>query len=117
MCDRSAVMPGGDSGPDVEEPTLPSATGENGREERRVSQRDRGALSERLRGEESGASGGEAGHEDEEMISGSHDLSSSTNHSPGSTMGSTSSSAKRYLITDNNLLLCKIKSVLFCFST
>lgn len=101
MCDQSAAMPGGDSGPDAEEPALTSATGDDGREER-VSQRDRGALSERLRGEESGASGGEAGHEDEEMISGSHDLSSSTNHSPGSTMGSTSSSAKRYLITDNN---------------
>lgn len=90
-------MPGGDSGPDGEESVLPSATGEDGREERVSSgQQDREAQSEHLRGEESGASGGEVGQEDEEMTSGSHDLSSSANHSPGSTMGSTSS-AKRYL--------------------
>lgn len=71
-------MPGGDSGPDGEEPAVPSTTGEHG-------------------GEARGASGGEAGQEDEEMTSGSHDLSSSTNHSPGSAMGSTSASTKRYL--------------------
>lgn len=92
-------MPGGDSGPDGEEPALSLATAEEGGGEERVSsgQRDEGPQSECLRGEESGASGGEVGQEDEEMTSGSHDLSSSANHSPGSATGSTSASTKRYL--------------------
>ncbi|XP_078140007.1 period circadian protein homolog 3 isoform X1 [Centroberyx gerrardi] len=71
-------MPGGESGPDGEEPALPSATGEGGRREK-VSPRQQG---------------GGAGQEDEEMTSGSHDLSSSAHHSPGSTTGSTSTSTK-----------------------
>ncbi|XP_039971510.1 period circadian protein homolog 3 isoform X3 [Xiphias gladius] len=95
MCDQSAEMPGGDSGPDGEEPALTSSTGEHGGEERITSgQQDTGAQSEGLNGEESGASGGEVGQEDEEMTSGSHDLSSSANHSPGSATGSTSVSTK-----------------------
>ncbi|KAM9362099.1 LOW QUALITY PROTEIN: period circadian protein homolog 3 [Symphorus nematophorus] len=95
MCDQSVAMPGGDSGPDGEEPALPSATGEEGGEERVSSvQQDGGEQSVPLRGEESGASGGEVGQEDEEMTSGSHDLSSSANHSPGSAIGSTSASTK-----------------------
>lgn len=101
MCDQSAEMPGGDSGPDGEEPALPSATGGGGGEGERErvtsAQQDGGASSEGLRGEESAASGGEVGQEDEEMTSGSHDLSSSANHSPGSATGSTSVSTKRYL--------------------
>lgn len=69
-------MPGGDG----EELALPSATGD-GEEERGSSGRQDGgaAQSERLTGEECGASGGEAGQEDEEMTSGSQDLSSSAN--------------------------------------
>ncbi|GAA6215883.1 period circadian protein homolog 3 isoform X2 [Lates japonicus] len=95
MCDQSAEMPGGDSGPDGEEPVLSSAAGEGRGEERVASgQQDGGTQSEALRGEESGASGGEVGQEDEEMTSGSHDLSSSANHSPGSATGSTSVSTK-----------------------
>lgn len=97
-------MPGGDSGPDGEEPALPSATGDGeggggeGERERVTSaHQDGGAASEGHRGEEGGASGGEVGQEDEEMTSGSHDLSSSANHSPGSATGSTSVSTKRYL--------------------
>ncbi|KAM8756655.1 period circadian protein homolog 3 [Acanthopagrus schlegelii] len=83
MCDQSSEMPGGDSGPDGEEPAVPSTTGEHG-------------------GEARGVSGGEAGQEDEEMTSGSHDLSSSTNHSPGSAMGSTSASTKSSENTDGS---------------
>lgn len=47
--------------------------------------------------EESGGepSGGEAGHEDEEMTSGSHDQSSA-NHSPRSTIGSTSTKSSKF---------------------
>ena len=99
MCDQSVEMPGGDSGPDGEEPALPSATEGGGKERRSSGQQDGGAQSERLGGEESGGSGGEVGQEDEEMTSGSHDLSSSANHSPGSAIGSTSVSVstKRYL--------------------
>ncbi|XP_041639368.1 LOW QUALITY PROTEIN: period circadian protein homolog 3 [Cheilinus undulatus] len=52
------------------------------------------AQSEHLRVEESEPSGGEVGQEDEEMTSGSNDLSSSSNHSPGSATGSTSASTK-----------------------
>ncbi|XP_035007997.2 period circadian protein homolog 3-like [Hippoglossus stenolepis] len=88
MCDQSAEMPGGDSGPDGEEPALSPATAECGGEESVMSrQQDRGAQGR-------GASGGEVGQEDEEMTSGSHDLSSSANHSPGSATGSTSISTK-----------------------
>ncbi|XP_070849392.1 period circadian protein homolog 3 isoform X1 [Chaetodon trifascialis] len=95
MCDQSAEMPGGDSGPDGEEPALPSVTGEDGGEGRVPSgQQDGGPQLECLRREESGASGGEVGQEDEEMTSGSNDLSSSANHSPGSAIGSTSASTK-----------------------
>uniref|UniRef100_A0AAQ6A0L9 PAS domain-containing protein n=1 Tax=Amphiprion ocellaris TaxID=80972 RepID=A0AAQ6A0L9_AMPOC len=93
MCDQSVVMPGGDSGPDGVEPTLPSSTEGVGRETRVPSGQQDGQ-SEGLRGEESGASGGEVGQEDEEMTSASHDLSSSANHSPGSATGSTSVSTK-----------------------
>uniref|UniRef100_A0A3P8S9W2 Period circadian clock 3 n=1 Tax=Amphiprion percula TaxID=161767 RepID=A0A3P8S9W2_AMPPE len=93
MCDQSVVMPGGDSGPDGVEPTLPSSTEGVGRETRVPSGQQDGQ-SEGHRGEESGASGGEVGQEDEEMTSASHDLSSSANHSPGSTTGSTSVSTK-----------------------
>lgn len=92
-------MPGGDSGLHEAEPALSSATAAGGGEERKLSvlQNSR-ETSEHLGGEESRASGGEVGQEDEEMASGSHDLSSSANHSPGSITGSTSTSAKRYLI-------------------
>lgn len=86
-------MPGLDSGTDGEEPALPPATGEGGGEERVSS----GAQLERLRGDKSGISGGEVAQEDEEMTIGSHDLSSSANHSPGSAIGSTSASTKRYV--------------------
>ncbi|XP_028303861.1 period circadian protein homolog 3 isoform X2 [Gouania willdenowi] len=79
MCDQSVVMPRGDSSPDGEELVLPSAAAAV-----------RGAEGQ----EESTASSGEVGQEDEEMTSSSHDLSSSTNHSPGSAMGSTSASTK-----------------------
>lgn len=92
-------MPGGDSGPDGEEPALQSATRESGGDCRVTSRRqDGGAQSEHIRGEESGGSGGEVGREDEEMTSSSHDLSSSANHSPGSATGSTSPSTKRYFV-------------------
>ncbi|KAM4613558.1 period circadian protein homolog 3 isoform 2-T2 [Polymixia lowei] len=88
-------MPGGDSSPDGEEPALRASTGEAGGREKVLSrQQDGGEESGQLGGEESGASGGEAGQEDEEMTSGSHDLSSSANHSPRSTTGSTSTSTK-----------------------
>ncbi|XP_008304447.1 period circadian protein homolog 3 isoform X2 [Stegastes partitus] len=93
MCDQSVAMPGGDSGPDGVEPTSPPATAGGGGEAR-VPSRQQDGRSERLGGEESGASGGEVGQEDEEMTSGSHDLSSSANHSPGSATGSTSASTK-----------------------
>uniref|UniRef100_A0A669CWC2 Period circadian clock 3 n=1 Tax=Oreochromis niloticus TaxID=8128 RepID=A0A669CWC2_ORENI len=90
-------MPGGDSGLHGEEPALPSATANGGEVERELSGKRNGReTSERLGGEESGVLGGEVAQEDEEMASGSHDLSSSTNHSPGSASGSTSVSAKRY---------------------
>ncbi|KAM3877902.1 period circadian protein homolog 3 [Diretmus argenteus] len=88
-------MPGGDRGPDGEEPALLSATGEDGvREKVSLRQQGGGEESGHFGGEESGASSGEAGQEDEEMTSESHDLSSSVHHSPGSTTGSTSTSTK-----------------------
>ncbi|KAM3622090.1 uncharacterized protein V6R79_020211 [Siganus canaliculatus] len=103
MCDQSVEMPGGDSGLDGEEPAAPSVSGDEGGEGRVSSGQHRGkARSEPLRGEESGASGGEVGQEDEEMISGSHDLSSSANHSPGSAIGSTSASTKSSENTDGS---------------
>uniref|UniRef100_A0A8C4HSE1 PAS domain-containing protein n=1 Tax=Dicentrarchus labrax TaxID=13489 RepID=A0A8C4HSE1_DICLA len=55
MCDQSAEMPGGDSGPDGEEPAFPSATGEDGVEERMTSGQQDGGV-QHLRGEESRAS-------------------------------------------------------------
>ncbi|XP_029991204.1 period circadian protein homolog 3 isoform X4 [Sphaeramia orbicularis] len=91
MCDQSAEMAGGDSGLDGEEAALPAATADGGG---LVRPQDEGEQSERLRGEEGTASGGEVGQEDEEMTSGSHELSSSANHSPGSATGSTSASTK-----------------------
>ncbi|KAM7006854.1 period circadian protein homolog 3 isoform 3-T3 [Tautogolabrus adspersus] len=90
-CDQRVEMPGGDSNPDGEDPVLQSAAGEKGGEGGRMSS---GQQSERLRGEESGTSGGEVGQDDEEMTSGSNDLSPSSNHSPGSATGSTSASTK-----------------------
>lgn len=89
-------MPGADSGPDGEDPALLSTTGEGGGVEKGFSGQQGGEVQPgHLRGEESGASGGEAAQEDEEMTSASHDLSSSANHSPGSATGSTSTSTKR----------------------
>lgn len=99
MCDPSVEMPGGARGTDGKEPPLlPPATEEDGREERLSVQQDGGTQAEHLREEASGAPCLEVGHEDEKMTSRSHDLSSSTNHSPGSTIGSTSTSTKRYLL-------------------
>uniref|UniRef100_A0A8C9YI54 Period circadian clock 3 n=1 Tax=Sander lucioperca TaxID=283035 RepID=A0A8C9YI54_SANLU len=98
MCDQSEEMPG-----DGEEPALPSATGGGGEEARMSSgQQDGGGQSERPKGGESGVSGGEVGQEDDEMTSGSHDLSSSANHSPGSVTGSTSASTKSSENTDGS---------------
>lgn len=92
MCDRSAEMTGGDSGLDGEEPALQEVAGGNGG--------TKGVSSvqqlEHFEGEENGA--GDVGQDDEEeMTSGSHDLSSSANHSPGSVTGSTSASTKRFV--------------------
>ncbi|KAM9859852.1 period circadian protein homolog 3 [Aulostomus maculatus] len=98
MCDQSEEMPSSDSGPDGEEPALSLAAGEGGGE-KSATLGQREAQSEHLGGEESGASGGEVGQEDEEMTSGSHDLSSA-NHSPGSTTGSTSASTKSSMNAD-----------------
>uniref|UniRef100_A0A8C7XIX4 Period circadian clock 3 n=1 Tax=Oryzias sinensis TaxID=183150 RepID=A0A8C7XIX4_9TELE len=95
MCDQSVVMPGSDSGLDGEKSAFLSTTSEGLGEENKASvDQDGRAHLEHLRGEESGASGGELGQEDEEMTSGSHDLSSSANHSPGSAAGSTVASSK-----------------------
>uniref|UniRef100_A0A3Q2XST4 Period circadian clock 3 n=1 Tax=Hippocampus comes TaxID=109280 RepID=A0A3Q2XST4_HIPCM len=81
-------MPAGDSGPDVEEPVISSATGEG---ENRMSS------AQQVRGAQSTSVGlhvcGEVAQEDEEMTSGSHDLASPDNHSA---TGSTSASTKRY---------------------
>uniref|UniRef100_H3C3B3 Period circadian clock 3 n=1 Tax=Tetraodon nigroviridis TaxID=99883 RepID=H3C3B3_TETNG len=81
-------------------PVLSSTTGD-ATEENMSGQRDRGVEPEHLGVEESRSSGGEAGQEDEEMTSGSHDLSSSADHSPSSALGSTSSSAKRSNDSEN----------------
>ncbi|XP_062254311.1 period circadian protein homolog 3 isoform X2 [Platichthys flesus] len=94
MGDQSAEMPGAESGPDVEGPALSPATGEGGEqgaESVTSRQQDREAQG---RGEESRASGAEVGQEDEEMTSGSHDLSSLANHSPRSATESTSVSTE-----------------------
>lgn len=99
MCDHSTGMPGGDSGPEGEEdPVLSSTTGDAREGSMSSCQRDGGVEAEHLRVEESRSSGGEAGQEDEEMTSGSHDLSSSADHSPSSALGSPSSSAKRLAV-------------------
>lgn len=98
MCDQKTEMPGGDIRADVEVSALtPTAKGSAGEGVVLLGRHDGGSQPPHLRREESGASGGDAAQEDEEMASSSHDLSSSANRSPGSTMGSTSSSAKRYL--------------------
>ncbi|XP_055016870.1 period circadian protein homolog 3 isoform X2 [Boleophthalmus pectinirostris] len=74
MCDQSAEMASGDGGLDGEDPNI---TGEKS-----------GSPRQQQEQEENTANGGD----DEEMTSGSHDLSSSANHSPGSMTGSTSAS-------------------------
>lgn len=91
-------MTGGDGGPDGEDPALLSPAGEEVGERGRVSsgQHDTEAQSEHLSGGENEPQGGDVGQEDEEMTSGSNDLSSPSNHSPGSATGSTSASTKRY---------------------
>nr|XP_020489986.1 period circadian protein homolog 3-like isoform X1 [Labrus bergylta] len=88
MCEQRVAMPGGDINLDGEDPVLQSAAGESGG---RVLS---GQQSQRLRGEESRSSGGEVGQDDEEMTSGSNDLSLSSNHSPGCATGSISASTK-----------------------
>uniref|UniRef100_A0A673BQR9 PAS domain-containing protein n=1 Tax=Sphaeramia orbicularis TaxID=375764 RepID=A0A673BQR9_9TELE len=99
-------MAGGDSGLDGEEAALPAATADGGG---LVRPQDEGEQSERLRGEEGTASGGEVGQEDEEMTSGSHELSSSANHSPGSATGSTSASTKRYTHREVMITVAEMK--------
>ncbi|XP_028262944.1 period circadian protein homolog 3 isoform X3 [Parambassis ranga] len=94
MCDQSVAMPGCYSGPDGEEPALLSATENGGKTRASPRQQESQLESDHLQADENGASGGEVGQEDEEMTSGSHDLSSSANHSPGSALGSTSASTK-----------------------
>lgn len=96
MCDQSVEMTGGDSGPDGEDPALMSTAGQGAEEGGRRSsgQHDTGVQSEHLRGEENGPQGGEVGQEDEEMTSGSNDLSSPSSHSQGSGTGSASASTK-----------------------
>ncbi|KAM9409212.1 period circadian protein homolog 3 isoform 2-T2 [Pholidichthys leucotaenia] len=89
MCDQSVVMPGGDSGPHEAKLARPSIRAEGGGEGM-LSSGQHGGLEQFIRREESG----EVGQEDEEMTSGCHDLSSTTNHSPGSATGSTSASTK-----------------------
>ncbi|XP_046881034.1 LOW QUALITY PROTEIN: period circadian protein homolog 3 [Hypomesus transpacificus] len=87
----------GDSAQEGEGPSLPPVTGE-GRED--VSSRQQsgdGREGRECSGrEDSGGepSSGETGHEDEDMTSASHDLSSA-NHSPRSTIGSTSTKSSK----------------------
>ncbi|KAM8868601.1 period circadian protein homolog 3 [Synchiropus picturatus] len=76
MCDQSVEMPSSDGGISAEDAALASVSAGG----------KAGAMAEHLRTDESG----EVGQEDEEMTSGSNDLSSSSNHSPGSASGSTS---------------------------
>ncbi|XP_033822152.1 period circadian protein homolog 3 isoform X2 [Periophthalmus magnuspinnatus] len=73
MCDQSTEMTSGDGGLDGEEPNI---TGEK----------------RRSPGQQQEQEVNTANGEDEEMTSGSHDLSSSANHSPGSITESTSAS-------------------------
>lgn len=95
MCDQKTEMPGGNSGTDREESALtPPTGGDAGQGALLLGRQDGGSQSACLRREDSGASGGDAAQEDEEMTSTSHDLSSSSNRSPCSALGSTSSSAK-----------------------
>uniref|UniRef100_A0A1A8RPV3 Period homolog 3 n=1 Tax=Nothobranchius rachovii TaxID=451742 RepID=A0A1A8RPV3_9TELE len=95
MCDRSPRMSRGDSGPDGEEPALPLSTAAGGGGQMGPSGDLGGrAQIEHLGGGERGALR-EGGQEDEEMTNVSHDLSSSSNQSPESATGSTSSSVKR----------------------
>ncbi|XP_077384806.1 period circadian protein homolog 3 [Festucalex cinctus] len=99
MCDQIEEMPAGDSGPDGEEPLMPSATGGGGREDGMSSgQKVRRAHSTSVRVHVCG----EVGQEDEEMTSGSHDLSSPDNHSTGSATGSTSASTKSSVNADGS---------------
>lgn len=88
-------MAGGDSGLEGEEPSSPPTTGEGGGRGDVLPGKQgagEGVREERLGVEEIGGepSCGEAGQEDEEMASGSHDLSASANHSPLSNSGATS---------------------------
>uniref|UniRef100_A0A8C6M774 Period circadian regulator 3 n=1 Tax=Nothobranchius furzeri TaxID=105023 RepID=A0A8C6M774_NOTFU len=95
MCDRSPTMSRGDSGPDGEEPALPLSTAAGGGGQMGPSGDLGGrAQIEHLGGGERGALR-EGGQEDEEMTNVSHDLSSSSNQSPESATGSTSSFIKR----------------------
>uniref|UniRef100_A0A1A8QDB0 Period homolog 3 n=1 Tax=Nothobranchius rachovii TaxID=451742 RepID=A0A1A8QDB0_9TELE len=88
-------MSRGDSGPDGEEPALPLSTAAGGGGQMGPSGDLGGrAQIEHLGGGERGALR-EGGQEDEEMTNVSHDLSSSSNQSPESATGSTSSSVKR----------------------
>ncbi|CAG5982627.1 unnamed protein product [Menidia menidia] len=103
MCDQSPVMPGGSSGPNVENPALPSAPADGKGEETVLSgHQDGHAQSECLGGKDSGTSGAEEGREDEEMTSSSHDLPSSAHQSPRSLIESTSASTKSSEHTDSS---------------
>ncbi|MEQ2185053.1 hypothetical protein GOODEAATRI_014304 [Goodea atripinnis] len=96
MNDQSAVMSGGDSGQDGEEPALPSGTAENeGADGAASGHQDGHTQLRHLAAEGRGALTGEVGQEDEEMTSASNDLSSSANESPGSARGCPSPSTKR----------------------
>ncbi|MEQ2313701.1 hypothetical protein AMECASPLE_004736, partial [Ameca splendens] len=98
MNDQSAVMSGGDSGQDGEEPALPSGTAENeGADGAASGHQDGHTQLQHLAAEGRGALTGEVGQEDEEMTSASNDLSSSANESPGSTRGCPSPSTKSEL--------------------
>ncbi|XP_037534886.1 period circadian protein homolog 3 [Nematolebias whitei] len=93
MCDRSAVMSGGDGSPHGEEPALPpSPAAAEGGERMPSGHWERLVPTNCLVGGESGAMREEAGQEDEEMMSSSHDLSA--NQSPESATGSSSSFTK-----------------------
>ncbi|MEQ2209812.1 hypothetical protein XENOCAPTIV_004403 [Xenoophorus captivus] len=95
MNDQSAVMSGGDSGQDGEEPALPSGTAENeGADGAASGHQDGHTQLQHLAAEGRGALTGEVGQEDEEMTSASNDLSSSANESPGSARGCPSPSTK-----------------------
>ncbi|KAK5611622.1 hypothetical protein CRENBAI_014074 [Crenichthys baileyi] len=95
MNDQSAVMSGGDSGQDGEEPALPSGTAENEGADGAASGHQDGHLQlQHLAAEGRGALTGVVGQEDEEMTSASNDLSSSANESPGSARGCPSPSTK-----------------------